>query len=339
MIPLSDAERAHADALFARTRCGRLDEEREAAAALARWAAGSAERTGYLRRLETASLLVDAVAPALKDRYPRRDAVPRRPWAEGGSWLARAAALCGVVALLVGAAWWIDPPLSRLALETGIGERKTVVLRDGSRVTLNTASRIEVALRWRSREATLAAGEALFEAAAEERPFRVLAGKTRLDVVGTTFNVRRVGDGARVAVLEGRVSVRVGGVERLVLVTGGQAVETSAQGIAAGPQPAAAETVLAWREGRLVFDDVPLAEALAEAQRYRKAPIVLADETAGRLRVTGAFPAADPDRLLRLLPEALPVEVRFLPDGTAQVSARKGREERRPPQPIPGLVR
>lgn len=335
MTPLSDAERTHADALFARCRCGRPDEEREAAAALARWAAGSAERTGYLRRLEAASLLVEAVAPALKDRYPRRDAVPWRPWAEGWSWLARAAAACAVAAVSVAAFWWVDPVVSRLTVETGVGERKTVALREGSRVTLNTASRIEVALRWRSREATLAAGEALFEVAAEERPFRVLAGKTRVDVVGTTFNVRRVGDGARVAVLEGRVSVRAGGMEEPVLVTAGQAVETSGQGIAEGPRPVDAEAVVAWREGRLVFDDVPLAEALAEAQRYRKAPIVLADEAAGQLRVTGAFPAADPDRLLRLLP----VEVRVLPDGTARVSARKGRQERRPSQPIPGLVR
>jgi transmembrane sensor len=184
--------------------------------------------------------------------------------------LAGVTVVCALLAVLLGTVWWLDPLLTRTQLATGIGERRTVTLADGSRLTLNTASRLDAVIRLRSREVSLTAGEP-------------------------------------------------------VLLAPGEAAETAIGRIVVAPHAVNVDTAVSWRNGQLVFDDIPLAEALAETQRYRRAPILLADATVGRLRLTGAFPTNDPDRLLRLLPEAFPVEVRLLPDGTARVAARPAR--------------
>jgi transmembrane sensor len=165
------------------------------------------------------------------------------------------------------------------------------------------------------------------------RPFRVVVGETHVEVVGTVFNVQRTESGARVTVLAGTVAVRAGSRAESVLLGSGEAAETAASHLAVAPHAVSVDTAVNWPDGRLVFDNVPLAQALAEAQRYRRAPIVLTDEALGRLRLTGVFPTNDPDRLLRLLPEVFPVEVSLLPDGTACVVARQVRPAARPAPP------
>ena len=321
---LSKRDRRHADALLARTQCGEPAREREAAAALARWAAADTERAAYVRELCAVSRCVDAVASALRQRYPQPRPVPASSVWTGR--LAGVTGVCALLAVLLGMVWWLDPPLTRTQLATGIGERRTVTLADGSRLTLNTASRLDAVIRLRSREVSLTAGEALFEVPFRAlRPFRVLAGETHVEVVGTIFGVRLTERGARVTVLAGTVAVRATSQGEPVLLASGEAAETAIGRIVVAPHAVNVDTAVSWRNGQLVFDDVPLAEALAETQRYRRAPIMLADATVGRLRLTGAFPTNDPDRLLRLLPEAFPVEVRLLPDGTARVTARPAR--------------
>jgi transmembrane sensor len=145
----------------------------------------------------------------------------------------------------------------------------------------------------------------------------------QLEVVGTVFNVRRAGQGLRVTVLEGKVTVRPGTHSNPVMLTSGYEIESIAGVLATAQRATDLEATLAWREGRLVFNNIRLDQALAEAQRYRRAPIVIADAGVSGLRITGAFPTNDPDRLLKLLPEALPVRVSLLDDGTARVSLRK----------------
>jgi transmembrane sensor len=229
---------------------------------------------------------------------------------------------------LAGGLWWLDPPLSRSALSTGIGEVRTTTLSDGSRITLNTSSRIEAVIRLRSRETTLSSGEVLFEVSpSPTRPFQVVAGNTHVHVVGTTFNVRHTDNGVRVTVIEGKVAVQAAANQEVTLAKG-EELEAAGGNIAVA-RVKNLDSIAAWNEGRLVFDDVPLSQALAEAQRYRRSQIVLSDTIAGRMRITGAFPTNDPDRLLKLLPEVFPVEVDFQADGTARILSRKSK----PPEP------
>jgi transmembrane sensor len=326
---LSKKDRLRAESLFAGTFCGEAGRASQAKKELDSWAAESEERSAYLRELRAADCLIDAAAPALRERYPRALVKAPRVWPR----LLVQAAACALLLAVIATVAWLDPPLSRVQLATGIGERRGVALRDGSQVTLNTASRVEIVMRLRSREAVLEAGEALFEIVpGSTRPFRVIAGDARVEVIGTMFNVRRTGHGARVAVLEGKVALRAGTEE--ALLGRGEAAETAADKLVSRPHPVNLDATVSWREGRLVFDNVPLSLVLAEAQRYRRAPIVIGDAAAARWRITAAFPTNDPDRLLKLLSEALPIDVRLLPDGTARVTSRAARPKPRPGEKV-----
>src|SRR5690606_85904 len=92
--------------------------------------------------------------------------------------------------------------------ETQVGGRESVPLPDGSRVELNTDSKLRAAMTGEKREVWLERGEAYFEVKHDRmRPFVVWAGDRRITVLGTKFSVRRAGARVRVAVAVGRVQV------------------------------------------------------------------------------------------------------------------------------------
>lgn len=107
----------------------------------------------------------------------------------------------------VGSAWWFWAQRGIL-YETALGEHRTVVLDDGSRVDLNTATHLTVHLSRDRRAVALETGEVLFEVAPDPaRPFVVTAGALRIRDIGTRFDVDRRPERVTVAVLEGRVQI------------------------------------------------------------------------------------------------------------------------------------
>jgi len=269
-----------------------------------------------------ASTRLDTVLQAERDALrvmfplpPQRAPRTRRRNAVAGSALAL---------LLAAGLWTWDPAYQREHFATAPGERAEVALADGSRLTLDTATTLDVAWHLRTRRVTLQAGQARFAAAkAVVRPFDVAAGSVRVRVLGTVFDVRREPDGARVTVLEGRVRVwpAPNDTAPLPLVAGQQlrVQHGAAQPIQAVDTMAAS----AWERGQLVFARTPLAEVLAEMQRYHPAPLRLQDDARhpiGRLAVSGVFDSAQTDRLLALLPRILPVTVQRQADGSADIA-------------------
>lgn len=203
---------------------------------------------------------------------------------------ARLAAL-GAVVLGIGVAiWWAGRPLD---LATRTGEQRTVVLEDGSRVVLDTDSRIRVALRDDRRTVWLDRGQAYFTVHGDpSRPFAVRAGQTEVVATGTQFGVRRFAAGAEVTLVEGSVTVAEEREGRWTL-TPGQRVATQAS----RPQvsPVDARTATSWREGRLVFDRMRLADAVTEVNRYTDAKLELGSPDLAGVRVSGVFHAGDVD--------------------------------------------
>ncbi len=261
--------------------------------------------------------LWQASAQVQPERVQRQAAAPRRRRFLVGAGATLALALAGGVVLMM-------PGDKVMALATGIGERKQLQLPDGSLLELNTRSQVRVRLGKAQRLVELVAGQVMFTVAHDsQRPFVVDVGRGSVTVTGTRFEVRRGDTGADVVVESG--SVRVDGPPDLAgataALTAGQRVALDAQG-RLGPVTAAdVDAVLAWRNGKLVFSNAALADVAREVSRYRRVPIVV-DAASARMRLTGMFNTADPDSLLAALPQLLPVTVRLLPDGTAQVSAR-----------------
>jgi len=196
---------------------------------------------------------------------------------------------------------------------TGAGERRRIALEDGSVVTLNTASAIDVRIDGRRRVVRLVAGEVFVatrhaqDGSEDARPFVVETAEGRVRALGTRFVVRQWDGRSTVAVLESAVEITpAAGGGRRILRAGERA---SFDRTAAGPASAASEPDSAWIRGQIVAEDMPLADFLAELGRYRPG-LVRCDPAVAGLRLSGVFPVDDTGRILASLPQVLPVRVR-----------------------------
>jgi transmembrane sensor len=203
---------------------------------------------------------------------------------------------------------------------TARGEQRSLVLADGSVVTLNTDSRVRVRLQERERDIDLLLGEARFQVAKDStRPFIVKASGAEVRALGTVFDVRVDGDRTQVAVIEGHVAVkataargyqqdakgsgpRLGvrpAVRQAVLHAGDRAVVGPGSVVTGDGQ--SVETVNAWTERKLVFRNATLQTVIDEFNRYRVHPLKLDDAELGALRISGVFAVEDPESLLAYL--------------------------------------
>jgi transmembrane sensor len=176
---------------------------------------------------------------------------------------------------------------------TKVGGQRLEVLADGSRVRLNTDTKVKVEFREAERRVVLEHGQAFFDVAHDaSRPFLVVADGVNVRALGTRFDVRRDGDAVRVTLVQGRVQVR-GADGGLAELAPGQAVVADRRGVS---RPAAvnAGAVASWTTGRLTFSGVPLRDAVAEVNRYSSRKVVLdaPEAVAGEL-VSGQFVAGD----------------------------------------------
>lgn len=200
------------------------------------------------------------------------------------------------------------------AYDTRPGEIRQIALGDGSQITLAPGSRLKAASRWRPRALSLERGEAFFVVAHQDgHPFTVKAGDALVRVVGTRFNVHHGADqDVRVEVEQGVVQVSDGDQARAVTLRAGQTATADARGVTLGALPRP-DQAGGWRQGRLAYDDAPLAEVVADLNRYSSRPLTLGSAATGRLKVTAAFDVAQADRFVAELPRVLPV--RLIADG------------------------
>jgi transmembrane sensor len=207
-----------------------------------------------------------------------------------------AGAVAVSVAVAAGLGQWLMTDRAEV-FETRHGEQRTAMLADGSRLVLNTDSRVVVRYAAHRRAISLERGEAAFDVAHDTtRPFVVTAGREDVVAVGTSFTVRMENSlDPRVTLMEGRLKLvaandRSGGGQAVMLHAGqrwspGQGISTLA--------PGETEASGAWRRGEVVFDNTPLPEAVREMNRYSAAPILLDVVRAENFRISGVFRLED----------------------------------------------
>lgn len=201
---------------------------------------------------------------------------------------------------------------------TEVAQIRDVTLDDGSIVTLGAQSRIQVSFTDAERLVRLDSGEAFFNVVSQpQRPFRVVAGDTVVQVVGTKFDVNRgPQEKVRVSVLEGTVHVQPADPQpaaqkpALVILKPGDQVVTAGAQVRVKPSSPHAPAVASWRQGYLSYEDATLAEVVADARRYYNGDIILASRDLGSLKVTASFRADQIGRFMQTLPEILPVQTR-----------------------------
>ncbi|MBV9512321.1 MAG: FecR domain-containing protein [Caulobacteraceae bacterium] len=250
-------------------------------------------------------------------------------WAaqHGRALLGAATAACLVIVGLAAAV--VSAPAQARLYETGAGGREVVRLADGSKVTLDVKTRLEVRYSLTRRALTLYSGQAKFEVVHNSlRPFSVSAlGRTVVDK-GTAFDVDLQGQTLTIALIRGRVNVFGAGDSgsvpaKVVELDPGQALVAGPGGETVAPFDS--DSTLAWVKGRLVFDDLPLQEAVERENRYASRPIILTSSRIGQLRVSGIFNAGDTRGFAEAVAALLPVSTRFEPDGAVAIGARWAR--------------
>ncbi|CAM3514842.1 peptide ABC transporter substrate-binding protein [Pseudomonas floridensis] len=203
---------------------------------------------------------------------------------------------------------------------------RLVTMDDGSRVELDLGTELTYANYKNRRSVTLKKGEAFFEVSHDvTHPFVVDAGQGSIKVTGTRFNVWTYQDQVRVMLVEGSVQVssdRSQPGSAYALDPGMQASYKSGDQRPGISRTDANDTSLAWRNGKLIFDDLPLSQALPMINRYLQTPILLADNATGKIRLGGTYNTRDISNLLASLPKVLPVYVTQNQNGNPVLNRR-----------------
>jgi transmembrane sensor len=232
----------------------------------------------------------------------RKPLATRRFYLAAGALAAAAAAAIVVLPLVPSAA-------KTETFVTAKGQHRNLDLADGSHVDLNAGTRLSVNLTRTERRVVMGDGQAVFDVAVDaRRPFVIAVGDRTVRVVGTQFDVRNRQGALAVTVARGVVEVHpargaAGGAYRL---RPGQRFESRLGAPEVRVAAAAADDVLGWRAGRLIYRDRPLGEVVADLNQQFSTPILMSDPTLAAIPVSGVLildnQKAVVDRLALMLP-------------------------------------
>lgn len=288
------AERDRGDAILPAERQLELDD----------WLnASSAHRVAFLRldhawRRANRLRALQSSSPSLAVESPTRTRL---------AWLARppiyrAAAGLSLALLALVLVTDFGGPQNAQSYATARGQRELVAMADGSHLTLNTATQLRAAVTAKTREVWLDQGEAFFDIAHDaQRPFVIHAGRQTVTVLGTKFSLFREGDRLRVAVLEGRVQVKTARSGPTVLTRDDAALADVSNILVTKKSSQQLNASLSWLQGKLVFDQVSLADAARQFNRYGRKQLVIEDDAAARIGIGGVFDADNVEAFARLL--------------------------------------
>jgi transmembrane sensor len=281
---------------FARLQADEVTAEEQAR--FKSWYRASREHARAYDRMRALWEMLEAPAQRVQAKVEAEQAPEAPSLASKGPYSRR---FMGASSLILGVAVLLSNQLSILYqnlqsdYHTAPGERLTVALDDGSRVTLNTDTALNVDFSAAQRRIELLRGEGYFDVAPNKsRPFIVTNGTASARAVGTAFSVRDSADAVRVIVSEGTVEVSANNVHQAVLVHLNQQVSYQ-QGRIGPVKPANILEALAWQRGQLIFNRQPLSTVVDEVNRYRRGQILLINPELKERIVSGVFDTTEPD--------------------------------------------
>ncbi|WNO08037.1 FecR family protein [Teredinibacter sp. KSP-S5-2] len=190
--------------------------------------------------------------------------------------------------------------------QTHVGEQASYTLTDGSRVTLNTNSQLEVSFEQSLRKLSLISGEAYFRVAKDKsRPFQVSLSSGLVTALGTEFSIKVDKHNASVVVTEGTVKVE----ERKTpsnhqpeskQLTVNDSVSFTSRGLGKVTKNIN-DNLVSWKEKFLVFDSRPLEEVISELNRYLPYSISITDKLQRTILISGTVNLDNPETALRTL--------------------------------------
>ena len=219
-----------------------------------------------------------------------------------------AAALCVMLAGL-----WLQNPswMQNLSADqvAAKGERREVLLADGSKVLLDADSAFSIDFTAKARRIHLLRGGAFFDVVPAKTPFIVDTRAGSVRVLGTQFDVRLQESGGVVTLARGSVAVSSPGQAQPTMMKPSQQVAFSPQGVAA-PVSVNVQDAMAWHGGRYIFYRARLGDVMREVERYRPGRVVMPYSALADQRVTGSFSLADTDKALDSLQASIGFRMR-----------------------------
>lgn len=304
---------------FVRLRDGSSDATTRAEFAL--WRAQSPRHAEEYGRLETlwGSAPFRQATEALRPASSRGAfAGARRLVARFSAQWATQVAAAAVIALIAVGAWRLPALMLRWQADylTDTGDRRTVELPDGSTMILDTASAVAVDFHGGRRRVRLLQGEAFFDVKRDPtHPFRVTGRFGETEVRGTAFSMRADAEEERIILERGLVTVSLlsDDADRVDLAPNQMVV--AKKDALSSVTPVDPRIRLAWRDGRIIFENQPFSRVLAELRRYYKRSVFVADERVDHLVVTGNYRLDDVEGAIRTLADAAGLTVYRLPVG------------------------
>ncbi len=264
---------------------------------------------------------------ALRRDALRHDHVLRRPWA-----------IAALVMLCAAGLWLGLHSVGRVGYQTGIGEQRVVELTDRSRIALDAATSLRVRMTRDARVVNLLEGQAQFMVAHDpRRPFLVEVGANTITAVGTSFNVEYLDKRMKIDMVDGKVTVAVPAPAPAPAAAAGTGAGARAPAVAPlhplradrmldlaageeldvgpGEQPrvlhnADIDAAIAWRQGKIIFKDTPLGDALRRLNRYSSLQLQIGDASLAAERISGVFDLGDTEVFAEAVQSSLPVIAR-----------------------------
>ncbi len=259
-------------------------------------------------------------APAVPGR-------PARPRRRGWRTQARAIALAVMALPLAAYGGWMMGwvPNSYEHFETAQNISR-ITLGDGSEVELNSNSNLSFSNYRDQRRVRLSSGEAYFHVTHDsDHPFVVTAGEGSITVTGTRFNVWKYNNSVVVTVTEGSVRVQSERQGNDSTLTPGMQASFKPGDLKPTVKSVDTATALAWRDGKLILNDITLGEAVPLLNRYLDEPLLLADQSTADIRIGGIYSTRDVANLVKALPKVLPIKLEPQADGTTLIRHRAAR--------------
>ncbi len=201
-------------------------------------------------------------------------------------------------------------PQWRADYASNTGEIKHLTLADKTRLTLNTASSVNVSFDDHQRRILLLKGEIMITTGhpkEEQRPLVVQTPHGELKALGTRFAVSLSDHTTRLQVYDDKVELTQG-QETSRWQAGQQVIFNQQQIVSQALTPGNGDS---WTQGMLVVNDQPLDHFLQTLSQYRRGVISI-DPTLNQYRISGGFRIDDTDQALAAVVKSFPVEVSYL---------------------------
>lgn len=225
--------------------------------------------------------------------------------------------------LLLGLALWgfIDNyiRLDRLShqfteIVTLPGQKTNVILPDGSKVWLNSASMLKYQTDFNAREREVVlTGEAFFDVHKDKsKRFRVKCGALDVDVYGTSFNVKNYPEEKvqEVTVAEGIVGIASNSKEIKLLTKGEQATLNKVSGKVIFDRENA-DLVAAWKNNELIFRNTPIEEVIKSLESWYGVKIIIDDLMVGDQNYTFKIKTESFREVLEMMQVMTPFEFKI----------------------------